>query len=110
SAPVALPTVAPPQMVRHARGLAFDICVQSIEHDRRARRHPHQIRCSLAKSLSDAGRSLCKSGVEARTKRRDGGFGAVMKLIIQTGGECRISARSSLWGSTLTSLAKHWSD
>ena len=33
-----------------------------------------------------------------------------MKLMIQTGGKCRISARSSLCGSGLASLVEHWSD
>jgi hypothetical protein len=75
-------------MFRHARGLAFGICVQSIEHDRGARRHPHQIRCGLAKPLSDTRRPLRECGVEARTKRRDGGFGSAVKLTIQTGREC----------------------
>jgi hypothetical protein len=82
-------------MVRYARGLAFGSCVQSIEHDRGARRDPHQIRCSLAKPLVDIRRPLRNGGVKARAKCRDGGFGAAMKLIIQTGGECRRSARRS---------------
>ncbi|HEX4614510.1 MAG TPA: hypothetical protein VH230_01215 [Stellaceae bacterium] len=97
-------------MVRHARGLALGICVQSIEHDGRARRDPHQIRCSLAKSLPDTRRLLYEGSVEARAKCRDGGFGAVLKLIIQAGGERRISAGNSWWGSGLASLAEHWSD
>jgi hypothetical protein len=69
-------------MVRHPHWPAFGICIQSIEHDRGARRHPHQIRCGLAKSLPDTGRSLGESSVEARAKRRDGGFGSAMKLTI----------------------------
>src|SRR5260370_26438214 len=105
-----LATVAPPQMVRYPRGLAFGICVQPVEHDRGARRHPHQIRCSLAKPLADSRRPLREGGVEARAKCRDGGFGAAMKLIIQTGGECRGSARSSLWGSRLSRFGKNLSD
>jgi hypothetical protein len=32
-----------------------------------------------------------------------------MKLIVQTGGQCRGAACSSLWGSRLTSFAKYWS-
>jgi hypothetical protein len=82
-------------MIGCTRGLAFGVCVQSIEHDRGARRHPHQIRCSLAKPLVDIRRPLREGGVEARAKCRDGGFGAAMKLTIQTGGKCRISARTS---------------
>jgi hypothetical protein len=105
-----LTTVAPTQMVRHPRGLSFGGCVQSIEHYRRARGHPHQIRCSLSKALADTRRPLFEGGVEARAKCRDRGFGAAMKLIVQTGGKCCVSACSSLWGNRLTSFAKHWSD
>jgi hypothetical protein len=82
-------------MVRYARGLAFGICVQSIEHDRGARRHPHQIRCCLAQPFPDNRRSLRQCSVKARAKCRDGGFGAAVKLTIQTGGKCRISAGTS---------------
>jgi hypothetical protein len=106
---VALTTVVPSQMVRHARGLAFGICVQSIEHDRGTRRHPHQIRCSLAQPLPDNRRSLHEGRVEARAKCRDGGFGPAMKLAIKSRGECRISARRTLWRSGGASLAEHWS-
>ncbi len=97
-------------MVRDARGLAFGIRVQSIEHDRGASRHPHQIRCSLAKPLADIRRPLREGGVEAGAKCRDGGFGAAIELTIQTGGKCRISARTSWWGSGQAWLAGHWSD
>jgi ferredoxin len=103
--PVVLMTVAPPQMLWYPRRPAFGICVQSIEHDRGARRYPHQIRCGLAKSLPDTGRSLRESGIEARTKRRDGGFGSAMKLTIQTGRERRSATCSSLRGPDLASLA-----
>jgi hypothetical protein len=105
-----LATLAPSRMVRRARGLAFGGCVQSIEHDRGARRHPHQIRRCLAKPLADMGRPLREGSVEARAKCRDGGFGVAMKLTIQTGCECRISTRRSLWGSGLASLAEQRSD
>src|SRR5690349_205937 len=106
---VVLTTVAPTQMVRHPRGLAFGGCVQSIEHYRRARGHSHQIRCGLSKPLADTGRPLFEGGIEARAKRRDRGFGAAMKLIVQTGGKCRVSACSSLRGSRLAPFAKYWS-
>jgi hypothetical protein len=92
-------------MLWYPRRPAFSICVQSIEHDRGARRDPHQIRCGLAKSLPDTGRSLCESGVEAGTKRRDGGFGSTMKLTIQTGRERRGATCSTLRGPDLASLA-----
>ena len=105
-----LTTLAPPRMVWRARGLAFGDGVQSIEHDGGARRDPHQIRCSLAKPLADIRRPLREGGVEARAKCRDGGLGAAMKLMIQTGGECRISAGSSWLRSGLAALAEHWSD
>src|SRR3954453_12688059 len=108
--PVVLTTASPTQMVRHPRGLAFGGCVQSVEHYRRARGHSHQIRCGLSKPLADTGRPLFEGGVEARAKRRDRGFGAAMKLIVQTGGKCRVSACSSLWGSRLAPFAKYWSD
>ena len=103
--PVVLMTVAPPQMLWYPSRPAFGICVQSIERDRGARRYPHQIRCGLAKSLPDTGRSLCESGIEARTKRRDGGFGSAMKRTIQTGREPRSATCSSLRGPDLASLA-----
>jgi hypothetical protein len=45
--------------------------------------------------MADIRRPLGEGGIEARTKRRDGGFGAAMKLTIQTGGKCRISTRTS---------------
>ena len=105
-----LSTLAPPHMVRHTCGLAVGICVQPIEHNRGARRHPHQIRCSLAKPLANTRRPLREGGLEARAKCRDGGFGSDMKLMIQTCGECRRSARSSLCGSGLASCAEHWSE
>jgi len=107
---VVLPIVMPSQMVRYARRPAFGDGVQSIEHDGGARRDPHQIRCSLAKPLADIRRPLREGGVEARAKCRDGGLGAAMKLMIQTGGECRISTGSSWWRSGLALLAEHWSD
>jgi len=72
-------------MVWYPRRPAFGVSVQSIEHDRGARRYPHKIRCGLPKSLTDTGRSLCESGVKARTKRRDGSFRSAMKLTIQAG-------------------------
>jgi hypothetical protein len=93
--PVVLATLTPPRVIGCGHGRAFGACVQSIEHDRGARRHPHQIRCSLAKPLEDILRALREGSVEARAKCCDGGLGAAMKLIIQTGGECRRSARSS---------------
>jgi hypothetical protein len=89
----------------YPRRPAFGICVQPIEHDRGTRRYPHQIRCGLAKPLPDTGRSLCESGVEARTKRRDCGFGSTMKFTIQTGRERRSATCSSLRGPDLASLA-----
>src|SRR5271166_5648079 len=82
-------------MIRHAGGLAFGACVQSIEHDRRARRHPHQIRRGLAKPLADNRRPLCERGIEARAKRRNGGFRPPMKVAVETGRKCRRSARGS---------------
>jgi hypothetical protein len=108
--PVVLPIVTPSQMVRYARQLAFGAGVQSIEHDGGARRDPHQIRCSLAKPLADIRRPLREGGVEARAKCRDGGFCVAMKLTIQTGRDCRISAGGSWWRSGLAALAEHWSD
>ena len=93
--PVVLTTLAPPRVSGGGHWPAFGACVQSIEYDRGARSHPHQIRCSLAKPLADILLPLREGSIEARAKRCDGGFGAAMKLIIQTAGECRRSARSS---------------
>jgi hypothetical protein len=103
-----LTILAPPRVIGRGHELSFGARVQSIEHDRGACRHSHQIRRSLSKPLADTRRPLLEGGIEARAKCRDRSLGADMKLIVQTGGQCRGSVCSSLWGSRLTSFAKYW--
>ena len=93
--PVVLSALVLPQMIQYPHRLPFGVCVQSIEHDRRARRHPHQIRCGLAKPLADTRRPFRKRGVEARAKGRNRSLRAPVKFMVQAGSKRGCSARGS---------------
>lgn len=82
-----LASVRKSQIVLRLNGSAFGARAQSIEHDRGARRHSHQIGCGLTKSLAGYRRTLGERRIEARSKRIYRSLCTALKLAIQTGGK-----------------------
>src|SRR5215469_7776727 len=97
--------IAGAHMIRHARRLALGSGVQSIEHDRRARRDSHQIRSRLPKPLPDTRRTLRERRVKTGAKRRNRCLGSAVKIAIESRGECRGPAATPLGCSRLSALA-----
>jgi hypothetical protein len=81
-------------------GRSFAQRIQSIEHDRRSRRHSHQVGCRLPKARAVVRRALCEGRVETRPECLDGSFGAIVQLAIQpvSRGQC---ATGRMKGATM---------
>jgi len=93
------PSIADRSRVR-PNGRSFAQRIQSIEHDRRSRRHSHQVGCRLAKARAVVRRALCEGRVETRPECLDGSFGAIVQLAIQpvSRGQC---ATGRMKGATM---------